>query len=197
VPALRVVPPFFDHPAYLDARAEIARRALGDEEPERVFFTFHGVPLRQLRRERRSCAGDSTCCEPYGGGNAGCYRAQCLRTAALLAERLGIPPERREVCFQSRLGRSPWVGPYADERFEAAARSGVRRAAILSSFVLDCLETLEELGQRAAADWRRAGGETLRLLPAPNSDDLWVEALVRIAGDVCPSIRAVATQCAS
>ncbi|HUP24881.1 MAG TPA: ferrochelatase [Thermoanaerobaculia bacterium] len=182
-PALQVVPPFFDHPAYLDARAALARPSLVAQRPEKVFFTFHGVPVRQLRRERTGCLGEDSCCVPYDGENCGCYRAQCLRTAALLAERLDLPPERYQVCFQSRLGRTPWTRPYADDSLRAAASAGVRRAAILSSFVLDCLETLEELGMRAVADWRRWGGESLTLLPAPNSDPVWVDALVRILDD--------------
>ena len=36
--------------------------------------------------------------------NADCYRAQCLATGRLLAERLGVPADRRVFSFQSRLG---------------------------------------------------------------------------------------------
>jgi ferrochelatase len=185
VPALQVVPPYFDHPAYLDARAALARPLLEAAQPEKVFFAFHGVPERQLRRERADCLADAGCCSPLRNGNRGCYRAQCLRTAELLAERLELPAELWQVCFQSRLGRTPWAQPYADRVLEAAARGGVRRAVVWSSFVADCLETLEELGIRAAEDWRRWGGERLTVLPAPNADDLWAEAVLRIARDAC------------
>ena len=194
VPALQVVPPYFDHPAYLDARAELARPLLESLQPERVFFTFHGVPQRQLRRERAECLATPGCCSPLRDGNRGCYRAQCLRTAELLAERLRLAPGSWQVCFQSRLGRTPWAQPYADEVLEAAARSGVRRAVVWSSFVSDCLETLEELGMRAASDWKRWGGEQLTLLPAPNSEDRWVDALLRIARDACGPFGGHATE---
>jgi protoheme ferro-lyase len=64
---------------------------------------------------------------------------------------------RHHVCFQSRLGRSPWIRPYTDEVVVDLAKSGVKRALILSSaFVADCLETIEELGIRA----RRASAPT-------------------------------------
>jgi ferrochelatase len=94
------------------------------------------------------------------------------------------------VCFQSRLGRTPWIRPYTDEIIVDLARRGVKRAAILSpAFVADCLETIEELGIRAAASFREAGGEELRVVPAVNAEDLWadgVAAIVREAAGRTP-----------
>ena len=45
----------------------------------------------------------------------------------------------------------------------------------------DCLETLEELGIRAVADWKANGGEHLELVPSLNSEEVWVDAVIRIA----------------
>lgn len=166
-PCLEIVPPFYDHPAYVDARVEVARPFLG-EPCDRVFMTFHGLPERQLRKSGAVLAYD--------------YRAQCETSARLLARRLAIPDERLVVCFQSRLGRSPWMRPYTDEALAAAARGGARRAVILSpGFVFDCLETLEELGIRGVETWRAHGGETLTLVPALNAGDRWAAAVVEIA----------------
>jgi ferrochelatase len=53
---------------------------------------------------------------------------------------------------------------------------------ILSSgFVADCLETLEELGMRAAADFRAHGGQLLRLVPSLNATPDWADAVVTMA----------------
>jgi ferrochelatase len=58
----------------------------------------------------------------------------------------------------------------------------VKRAAILSpAFVADCLETLEELGIRAADSFRAEGGESLRVVPAVNAEDDWADGVVAIA----------------
>jgi ferrochelatase len=58
------------------------------------------------------------------------------------------------------------------------ARRGVKRLAVFCpSFVADCLETLEEIGLRARADFRAAGGEELVLVPSLNAHPAWVEAL--------------------
>ena len=58
----------------------------------------------------------------------------------------------------------------------------MRRAVILSpAFVADCLETLEELGIRAAEDFRANGGEHLAVAPCVNASDRWADAVVTIA----------------
>ncbi|MFL6233466.1 MAG: ferrochelatase [Thermoanaerobaculia bacterium] len=190
-PYLQIIPPFYDHPAYLAARAELARRFLEpapepalEPAPERVFFSFHGLPERQIRKSDPSgshCLARADCCAAVGPANRHCYRAQCHASARLLAERLGVPEEQRIVCFQSRLGRSPWLSPATDEVLAAEARRGVRHAVIIPAFVTDCLETLEELAIRGAEIWRQNGGETLQVVPAPNACDRFAEAVVEIA----------------
>ena len=92
-----------------------------------------------------------------------------------------MPEPARVLCFQSRLGRTPWIRPFTDEVVRALARDGVRRAVILSpGFVADCLETLEELGMRAADDFRAHGGERLQLVPSLNATPAWVDAVVTL-----------------
>jgi protoporphyrin/coproporphyrin ferrochelatase len=188
-PFVQVVPPFYDHPAYVDARAASLRPWLAERMPERVFMTFHGVPERQLRRGDRGgaegphCLARADCCARIGAVNRDCYRAQCLATARSLAGRLGLDDERVVVCFQSRLGRTPWLRPYTDEALATEARRGVRDALIVPSFVADCLETLEELAMRGVETWRAHGGESLRVAPALNADDRFVEAVIAIASE--------------
>lgn len=186
-PYLQIIPPFYDHPAYLAARAELARPflepALGPA-PERVFLSFHGLPERQIRKSDPSgshCLARADCCAAVGPANRYCYRAQCHASARLLAERLGVPQEQVIVCFQSRLGRSPWLSPATEEVLAAEARRGVRHAVIIPAFVADCLETLEELAIRGAEIWRQNGGETLQVVPALNAGDRFADAVVEIA----------------
>jgi ferrochelatase len=182
---LEIVPPFYDHEAFIDAFASVTRLRIENVKPERVFLSFHGLPERQiLRGDRRGnhCLRRPDCCDEIGEVNRDCYRAQCFATARRLAEKLDLPGDRYEVCFQSRLGRAEWIRPYTDEVLAAAARDGARRALILSpAFVADCLETLEELGIRGAEIWREHGGESLELVPCPNANDDWADAVVRIA----------------
>ena len=183
-PYLQVVPPFYEHPAFLDACARVAAPVLSAGPADAVLFSFHGLPERQVKKSDESgshCLASADCCDRIVEANRNCYRAQCFATARGLAERLGVPPDKRIVCFQSRLGRTPWIKPYTDELLTALPARGVRRAVILSpAFVADCLETLEELGIRAAATFRAAGGEELRVVPAVNSEDGWADGVVSL-----------------
>jgi ferrochelatase len=184
-PELHVVPPFYDRPEFLSAFVEVTLPVIERVRPEKVFISFHGLPERQILKADRSgshCLRHDDCCDRIVDANRDCYRAQCMATARLLGDRLGLAEEQRVVCFQSRLGRTPWIRPYTDELLAEEARAGHRRAVILSpAFVADCLETLEELGIRGVATWREHGGETLELAPSLNAGDDWADAVVEIA----------------
>jgi ferrochelatase len=184
-PYLQVVPPFYDHPAFLDACARVAAPVLAAGPADAVLFSFHGLPERQVKKSDESgrhCLLSADCCDRIGDANRNCYRAQCFATARGLADRLGVPTEKRIVCFQSRLGRTPWIKPYTDVLLSELPARGVKRAVILSpAFVADCLETLEELGIRAVETFRAAGGEELRVAPAVNAEDGWADGVVKLA----------------
>lgn len=201
-----VVPPFYDAPAFLDAAAEVAAPVLAEFGPDRVMMSFHGLPERHIREAdlfepRGHCLASADCCEAIGEHNRFCYRAQSFATARGLAARLGLEAVQSagageapgggggaaayEVAFQSRLGRTPWIRPFTDERLTQLPAEGVKRLAVLCpSFVADCLETLEEIGIRAEADFRAHGGEALCLVPCVNAAPAWgrgVADLVRAA----------------
>ncbi len=179
---LAVVPAFYAHPAYLETKRRLAAPVLEEVDPDLVLFSFHGVPERQLEASGLGCLENASCCSA-DTGRRGCYRAQCLTSAEALAEQLGIARDRYAVSFQSRLGRTPWIAPFTDEVLAEQARRGDRRVVVISGFVADCLETLEELCIRGRAIWLQNGGEAFELVPAPNAGDAWVKALVEIAGE--------------
>ncbi|MCB9730557.1 MAG: ferrochelatase [Deltaproteobacteria bacterium] len=180
-PPLQTVPDFYDHPGFLDAAAAIARPLLAEFQPDHVLMSFHGLPERQIRAtdlRPPHCLTAPDCCASIVPANRSCYRAQSYATARLLAQRLELGPDATSVSFQSRLGRTPWIKPWTDEVLVALARRGVRRLAVMCpSFVADCLETLEEIGIRADASFRQAGGEALTLIPCVNSHPMWASAV--------------------
>ena len=183
VPALDVVPAFHDDPGFLTAFERVARPVLAELAPDHVLFSFHGLPERQIRKSDHGdtgCLARETCCEE--GRNPYCYRAQSFATARALASRLAIAADRYTVCFQSRLGRLPWIEPHTDQMIDRLARSGVKKLAVMCpAFVADCLETLEEIGIRAREQFRAAGGEQLVLVPSLNATAPWVDAVCAIA----------------
>ncbi len=187
-PALTIVAPYYDHPAFIDAVTGIARPLLADFQPDRIVFSYHGLPERQIVKNdtsgNRHCLRNESCCETLTTVNKNCYRAQCFATTRALSEGLGLALHSWETTFQSRMGRIPWIRPYTDERVRELAKSGVRRLAVLSpAFTADCLETLEEIGIRARADFIAHGGTELRLVPSLNSSDAWLRAITAIVKD--------------
>lgn len=185
VPTLQVVPAYYDHPAFIDAFAAIARGALADFNAEKVLISFHGLPERQVRKSDESggahCLQDESCCSVIVNANRNCYRAQCFATSRALARQLALPADSWGTSFQSRLGRTPWIRPYTDERIRELAKARVRRLAVLCpSFTADCLETLEEIGIRGRQDFLAHGGQELCLVPSLNSSEVWADAVIRI-----------------
>jgi protoporphyrin/coproporphyrin ferrochelatase len=183
VPSVKVVPPFYSHPGFLDACAAQGRPLLESFRPDHILFSYHGLPERQIRKSE-SLAGhclktDDSCCASVSWRNNFCYRAQCFETTRQLAARLGINPSGYSIGFQSRLGRTPWIKPYTDQIVTELARQGKKRLLVFEpSFTADCLETLEEIAIRAQDSFREAGGESLMLVPSVNSSDAWADAAV-------------------
>lgn len=178
---LRWVEPFFASPHYQSALQEAWNEAMqATSGYEHVVLSFHGLPESQIRNDHCLMAAD--CCAHPGTRLKTCYRAQCFETARLFAQAAGLSPSQWTVTFQSRLGRARWIGPETVSTLQELAQKGVKRIAILSpSFVADCLETLEEIGDRARHDFEVAGGEWLRLVPSLNSSPAWVKGLAQLA----------------
>lgn len=182
---------FFQDAGFIDAQAAVAREHLADFRPDMVLMSFHGLPERHLTAldpargtPQAHCLARPDCCDAVDARNALCYRAQAFATARALAKALGLPPggESYKVSFQSRLGRTPWIRPFTDELVPELARAGKRRLAVLvPSFTADCLETLEEIGLRARADFKAAGGDDLLQVPCVNAHPSWVAAVGALA----------------
>ncbi len=179
---LEVVPAFYAHPAYLETKRRLAAPVLEDVDPDLVLFSFHGVPEQQLKGSGLGCLERGGCCSA-DTGRRGCYRAQCLSSAEALAEQLSLARDQYAVSFQSRLGRAAWIAPFTDLVLAEQARRGRRRVVVISGFVADCLETLDEIRIRGREIWLQNGGEAFELVPAPNASAAWAKALVEIAGE--------------
>ena len=177
-PFVRVVPPFFDHPAFIEAYAEIARPILAGGDFDHVLFSYHGVPERHVTKSDptgKHCLAQPGCCDRIVDANRQCYAAHCHGTTRALVEALDLDEGTYSHSYQSRLGRTPWLRPFTDEAVTELAKNGTRRLAVFCpSFVADCLETIEEIGLRAREDFKGAGGDELVLIPCVNDHAAWV-----------------------
>lgn len=164
IPALRIVPPFYRHPAYIEAECHLIREALAslEQPPDKLVFSFHGIPKRYV------AAGDP-------------YPQHVEATVKLIAQALSLSHEQYLVAYQSRFGREEWLQPYTDELLAILANQGIRRVLVITpGFVSDCLETIDEIGREARQLFRQAGGVELYRCPCLNDDPHWIDALKNI-----------------
>jgi ferrochelatase len=185
IPEIRLVSQFFDHPLFIRSFVEIGREYMARERFDHYLFSYHGLPEHQILKS--SCADYcrlGECCSVFSGKNRYCYRAQCFETTRLLVKELGIKKEDYTVCFQSRLGKTPWIKPYTDEVIKGLAGRGIKRVLTFSpAFVADCLETTIEIGVEYKKLFLEHGGEYWQLVESLNVHPRWVECLKQIVLD--------------
>jgi ferrochelatase len=187
--ALKIVPPYYNEPDYIEALAASAAPFL-EQGHDHLLFSFHGLPERHLRKSDTTgchCLKAKDCCQTPSPAHATCYRAQCYQTVKAFVEKAGIPEGKYSVAFQSRLGRDPWLQPYTDHEIPRLAAAGVKRLAVICpAFVTDCLETLEEIGMRGRESFLAAGGSELQLIPCLNEHPLWLAFLEKLVREFAP-----------
>jgi ferrochelatase len=180
-PEVVVKDAFYAEQEYIQSLAAIITENLADFSADYLLFSFHGIPQRQLQHNCFTVVCDHChACPTIDKNNAFCYRAQCYATTRLVAETMKLEEKKYGVAFQSRLGRAAWIQPYTTVSLTQLAQQGVKKLAVVCpSFVLDCLETLEEIGIRAREQWLALGGEMFKLIPALNVEPQWIKTLVR------------------
>jgi protoporphyrin/coproporphyrin ferrochelatase len=154
-PTLRVTPPYYDDPDYIEALAvSIGAHLAGlPFQPEIILASFHGMPQKYVDK------GDP-------------YQTQCIATTNALRQRMGLDASKLMLTFQSRFGFDAWLQPYTDKTVEKLAKEGVRRIAVVTpGFSADCLETLEEIAQENAEIFKHHGGEQFTFIPCLNDSD--------------------------
>jgi len=177
-PKLVFINDFYDHPGVIQAFCARARQYTLSSY-DRIIFSFHGLPERQIRKADRTgeCL-TKDCCKQICQTNQFCYKAQCHATARSIATELNLSVDQYRVCFQSRLGKAPWLQPYASDVLHDCAKAGDKRLLVFSpSFVCDCLETIYEISTEYQREFQEMGGEELKLVEGLNDHPLWINAL--------------------
>jgi ferrochelatase len=154
-PTLRVTPPYYDDPDYIEALAVSINAHLATLPfvPELIVASFHGMPQKYIDK------GDP-------------YQSQCVATTDALRQRMGLDAGKLLLTFQSRFGFDQWLKPYTDKTIEQLAKDGVRRIAVVTpGFSADCLETLEEIAQENAEIFKHHGGEQFAAIPCLNDSE--------------------------
>lgn len=156
---------FYRHPLYI--RSLVEQVLAADLEPGvHLIFSFHGIPLSQVRPFRNDPERD--------------YPSQCREMMRLLLEQPEVKEliGSSELAYQSRFGFR-WLTPELTKRLAALPAEGHRRVAVICpSFVTDCLETIQEVGIQGRDLFLASGGESLTLISCPNASTSLAEALL-------------------
>ena len=163
MPEIRTVRHFHDDVGYIRALADKVRahwRKYGNGD--KLIMSFHGVP--RFTRDK----GDP-------------YHCECHKTARLLSEELGLSKQQYQVCFQSRFGRTEWLQPYTSEVLSQLGRDRTAKLDIICpGFIVDCLETLEEIAIEGKETFLSQGGGEYRYISCLNEDPKWILAISAI-----------------
>jgi len=183
IPNVSFVNSFHDNKLMIEAFADNAKK-YQPETYDHVLFSFHGLPERQLIKcddSGKHCLKTADCCSRLTDVNKFCYAAQSHDTARLIAAELNIPSEKFSVCFQSRLGKEPWVQPYTSDVLKDLAAQGKKRLLVFCpAFVADCLETLYEVTVEYGEEFKKLGGEEVQLVASLNDHPKWIRAMVQM-----------------
>ena len=141
---------FYNHPEFIAANADRVCEALGSvpadrRDTVRVAFTAHSIPAAMAR----GCA----------------YEDQLAEACRLVAEAVGVGPDRWRLVYQSRSGRptDPWLEPDILDHLADLHDEGVRDVVVHPiGFLSDHIEVLYDLDEEARAASERLGLNMVR-----------------------------------
>ncbi len=181
-PSLKItsVQPFYEDADYVEALYQVTAPYLTTPH-DLVLFSYHGIPVRHLRKgdsSKAHCTLVKDCCNTCSAAHATCYKAQVTKTTQALVKRAGIPADRHALSFQSRLAGEPWLTPYTDYELKRLPNEGKKRILVMTpAFVADCLETLEEIAGEGKETFMHAGGEMFQHVPCLNDQPPYIAFL--------------------
>ena len=159
LPSIYFIDNYHDHPAYISALAASVKRHWQKNAQQHLLMSFHGLPQVNVDK------GDP-------------YYDQCLHTAELLAEALGLGESDWSLSFQSRFGKQVWLQPYTSDVIKALVDKGIKSVDVICpGFAADCLETLDEIEIEYRHLFIQQGGENFSYIPALNDDAAHIEMM--------------------
>lgn len=158
--SLRTITRFYQHPGYIQAAANHIRQYRAQHgSAQKLLFSFHSIPLKHEQQ------GDP-------------YQAECYASARLIAQVLDLKEQDYMVAFQSRFGRAKWLEPSTQTLLDTLPTQGVHSLDVFCpGFVVDCLETMEEIALAGKKQFLDAGGKQFHYIPCLNAHPDWLLAL--------------------
>jgi ferrochelatase len=156
---------------FVAALAGFVRTAIAEASAAgtpRVLFSAHGLPEKFVR------AGDP-------------YQKQVEMTVAAILAALGDAQPDYRICYQSRVGRLVWLGPYTDDEIIQAGADSVPVVVVPIAFVSEHSETLVELDMEYGDLARENGVSVYIRVPTVGTAPEFIDGLAKLVGDAIDS----------
>ncbi|EKO5651431.1 ferrochelatase, partial [Enterococcus faecalis] len=136
---IKFIRSFYNNPQYIDYFSKKINEALNESPIDAIVFSYHGIPMSYVKD------GDN-------------YPKECTKTTKLIMDKLG--DIRYYQTYQSKFGPSEWLKPATDDTLKKLPSKGIKNILIVApGFVVDCLETIEELEHENRNYFLENGGE--------------------------------------
>lgn len=163
---VKIIDPYYNHPAFIDALATHTKPYLTDDF-DRLVFSYHSLPVHQVRKAWKK-------------GKEFDYVYQLKETNQLLNKKLSISPNKTLLLYSSQRGKG-WLKPFLDKDIADLPKLGWKKIVIIApGFPVDNLETLFDVDIEARKLFMKAGGEEFIYVPSLNAESYWVDAIWKI-----------------
>ncbi|NMP45600.1 ferrochelatase [Enterococcus faecalis] len=147
---IKFIRSFYNNPQYIDYFSKKINEALNESPIDTIVFSYHGIPMSYVKD------GDN-------------YPKECTKTTKLIMDKLG--DIRYYQTYQSKFGPSEWLKPATDDTLKKLPSKGIKNILIVApGFVVDCLETIEELEHENRNYFLENGGEVYKYVHPFNGD---------------------------
>lgn len=165
-PLIELIEDYAEEPEYIAAlvqRIETAFKQHG--EPDRLILSYHGIPLRYVRRRH----------DPYLDR---CQNTTRHLLCALREKGITVPVSH---AYQSRFGKGQWSEPNIVPLINQLAQGSCKHIQVLCpGFAVDCVETLEEIAEENKQRFLLQGGEQFYYIPALNDSDAHCQLMISL-----------------
>lgn len=147
---IKFIRSFYNNPQYIGYFSKKINEALNESPIDAIVFSYHGIPMSYVKD------GDN-------------YPEECTKTTKLIMDKLGDIPYYQT--YQSKFGPSEWLKPATDDTLKKLPSKGIKNILIVApGFVVDCLETIEELEHENRNYFLENGGEFYKYVHPFNED---------------------------
>ncbi|OSH30933.1 ferrochelatase [Enterococcus faecalis] len=147
---IKFIRSFYNNPQYIGYFSKKINEALNESPIDAIVFSYHGIPMYYVKD------GDN-------------YPEECTKTTKLIMDKLGDIPYYQT--YQSKFGPSEWLKPATDDTLKKLPSKGIKNILIVApGFVVDCLETIEELEHENRNYFLENGGEFYKYVHPFNGD---------------------------